>query len=91
MLLQLSNFLFTPRQLLGYIGGSVLLRFLNRPDFRSLEITVLVRSHEKAEKLRTLGVNAVVGSHSDLPLLEKLASEADVVIAMVIIPPEPQS
>jgi hypothetical protein len=31
-----------------------------------------------------LGVNAVVGSHSDLQLMEKLASEADVVIAMVI-------
>jgi Trk K+ transport system NAD-binding subunit len=67
----------------GYIGGSVLLRFLNRPDVSSLNLTALVRSQEKAEELKSLGVNAVVGSHSDLPLMEKLASEADVVLAMV--------
>jgi len=66
----------------GYIGGSVLLRFLNHPNTTSFDITALVRSPEKAEKLKTLGVNAVVGSHSDSPLVETLASEADFVIAM---------
>ncbi|KAF5382083.1 hypothetical protein D9615_004318 [Tricholomella constricta] len=65
----------------GYIGGSVLTRFLNRSDIASLNITALVRSPEKAEKLKALGVNAVVGSHSDSALVEKLASEADVVLS----------
>ncbi|KAF8066913.1 hypothetical protein FPV67DRAFT_1215028 [Lyophyllum atratum] len=65
----------------GYIGGSVLSRFLERPDIASLNITALVRSPEKAEKLKALGVNAVIGSHDDSALVEKLASEADVVIS----------
>lgn len=68
----------------GYIGGSVLsrfLRFLKYPDAGSFNITVLVRSPEKAEKLKVFGVNPVVGSHSDTPLVEKLTAQADVVIA----------
>jgi D-arabinose 1-dehydrogenase-like Zn-dependent alcohol dehydrogenase len=56
---------------------------LNHPNAASFHITVLVRAAEKAEKLKTLGVNAVIGSHTDTTLVEKLASEADVVIAMV--------
>ncbi|KAG5652022.1 hypothetical protein H0H81_006575 [Sphagnurus paluster] len=64
----------------GYIGGTILLRFLNRPDFDSLHITSLVRSAEKAEKLNNLGITVSVGSLEDFALLEKLASEADVVI-----------
>lgn len=66
----------------GYIGGTVLERFLNRPDAGDFEFTALVRSPEKAEKFKTFGVNAVVGSLSDLDLLEKLVSEADLTIAM---------
>ncbi|KAG6901123.1 hypothetical protein C0995_000372 [Termitomyces sp. Mi166 len=66
----------------GYIGGSVLNRFLNRPDAASLNFTALVRSAEKAEKFQQLGVNAVVGSHTDVALVEKLASEADVVLSI---------
>ncbi|RDB19487.1 Uncharacterized protein C2A9.02 [Hypsizygus marmoreus] len=75
-----SNILLTGAT--GYLGGSVLIRLLNHPDIASVNITALVRSPEKAEKLKPLGVNAVLGSHSDLALLEKLASESDVVIAM---------
>ena len=67
----------------GYIGGSVLLRFLKHPDASSINITVLVRSPEKAEKLKAFGVNPVVGSHSDTPLVEELTAQADVVIAAV--------
>ncbi|KAF7316453.1 hypothetical protein MIND_00164300 [Mycena indigotica] len=67
----------------GYIGGSVLDRFLARPDADNFEFTVLVRDPKKAEKFKTLGVDAVVGSHSDAPLMAKLSSEADVVIATV--------
>ncbi|KAF7348993.1 hypothetical protein MVEN_01420300 [Mycena venus] len=65
----------------GYIGGSVLARFLLHPKADTFQFTVLVRDPKKAEKFKDLGVNAVVGSHSDAPLVEKLASEADVVIA----------
>ncbi|KAF7325704.1 hypothetical protein MKEN_00420600 [Mycena kentingensis (nom. inval.)] len=65
----------------GFIGGSVLNRFLARPDASSFEFTVLVRDPKKADKFRTLGINAIVGSHSDAPVMEKAASEANVVIA----------
>lgn len=61
----------------------MLLRFLKHPDVASFNITVLVRSPEKAENLRAFGVNPVVGSHSDAPLVEKLTGQADVVIATV--------
>ncbi|KAG6820934.1 hypothetical protein H0H93_009170 [Arthromyces matolae] len=66
----------------GYIGGSVLARFLDRSDASALYITALVRSPEKAEKLNKLGVHAVVGSHVNSSLVEKLASEADVVLSI---------
>lgn len=58
--------------------------FLNRPDASEIDIVAIVRSPEKAKKLRDdFGVETVVGSFSDLPLIEKLASEANVTIAMV--------
>lgn len=63
----------------------MLSRFLKHPNAASFNISALVRSPEKAEKLKNLGVNSVVGSYSDLALLEKLSAEADVVIAMVRI------
>lgn len=42
-----------------------------------------MRVSEKAEKLRALGINAVVGSHSEPSLMENLGAENDVVIAVV--------
>ncbi|KAJ7315727.1 NAD(P)-binding protein [Mycena albidolilacea] len=74
-----TNFFLTGAT--GYIGGSVLARFLAHPHAGMFQFTVLVRDHNKAEKLKELGVNAVVGSHTDAALVERLASEADVVIA----------
>ncbi|TFK72947.1 NAD-binding protein [Pluteus cervinus] len=64
----------------GYIGGSILNRFLERPDAASFKITALVRSPEKAVKLQALGVNAVVGSHGQLDLVEELASQSEYAI-----------
>ena len=61
----------------------MLLRFLKHPNAASFNITVLVRSPEKAQKLKAFGVNPVVGSHSDVALVEKLTTKADVVIATV--------
>ncbi|KAJ7796950.1 NAD-binding protein [Mycena olivaceomarginata] len=75
-----TNFFLTGAT--GYVGGSVLARFLAHPHADSFQFTVLVRDPKKAEKFKDLGVKAVVGSHSDAQLVEKLASEADVVIAM---------
>ncbi|KAJ7104365.1 NAD-binding protein [Mycena belliarum] len=66
----------------GYIGGSVLTRFLAHPHADTFQFTAIVRDSQKAAKFEELGVHAVVGSHSDAHLVEKLASEADVVIAM---------
>ncbi|KAF7318825.1 hypothetical protein HMN09_00217800 [Mycena chlorophos] len=65
----------------GYIGGTILDRFLKRPDVDAFEWTVIVRDPKKAEIFRTFHVNVVEGSHADAQLMEKLASEADAVIA----------
>lgn len=69
------NLLFTGAT--GYIGSSVVSAFLDHPDRANITITALIRNAEKAEKLKTYGINAVVGDHTDAALFEKLASEAD--------------
>ncbi|KAJ7625818.1 hypothetical protein FB45DRAFT_836098 [Roridomyces roridus] len=67
----------------GYIGGAVLARFLKDSNVASFHFTVLVRNPEKAAKFNEIaGVTAVVGSLNDVPLVTKLASEADVVVAI---------
>lgn len=67
----------------GYIGGSVLDRLLKHPNAENFRFTTLVRDSGKAEKLKSIGINAVIGSHSDLPVLENLSSKADVVFSLV--------
>ncbi|KAJ3516695.1 hypothetical protein NLJ89_g967 [Agrocybe chaxingu] len=69
----------------GYIGGSVLSRLLKHKDAASFHITALVRSTEKAEKIKTLGVETIIGSYTDedLTFLKEAASKADVVITAV--------
>jgi len=69
----------------GYIGGSVLTRLLKHSDRSNFNITALVRSAEKGEKLKSLGVDAIVlGSYTDenLGFLTEAASHADVVFAI---------
>ncbi|KAJ8087883.1 hypothetical protein PM082_006739 [Marasmius tenuissimus] len=68
----------------GYIGGSVLSRLLSVPNAHSkYEFRAIVRNADKAKILEEkFGVKAIVGSHSDQGLMEKEASEADVVLAM---------
>ncbi|KAK2464545.1 hypothetical protein APHAL10511_003403 [Amanita phalloides] len=65
----------------GYIGSSAVSAFLDHPKRDTFEITALVRSAEKGEKLKQFGINPIIGSHLDGPLFEKLASETDVLIA----------
>ncbi|KAF9524906.1 hypothetical protein CPB83DRAFT_860441 [Crepidotus variabilis] len=66
----------------GYIGGSVYSHLSKYSGFSSLEITVILRSADKADNLKKLGINAVVGAHDDVQVMESLAAEADVVIAI---------
>ncbi|KAF7351967.1 NmrA domain-containing protein [Mycena venus] len=67
----------------GYIGGPILSRFLERDD-SNLNISALVRSPEKADKLRSLNarLNIISGSHNDAELVEKIVSDADVVFSL---------
>ncbi|KIY72097.1 NAD(P)-binding protein [Cylindrobasidium torrendii FP15055 ss-10] len=64
----------------GYLGGSVLTRLL---DYPKLSLTALVRSAEKAQKIRDLklGVRVVEGSPStDAALLVELMADVDILI-----------
>ncbi|KAJ6458585.1 hypothetical protein C8R47DRAFT_1245170 [Mycena vitilis] len=67
----------------GYIGGPILSRFIERND-PDLNIAALVRSPEKAEKLRALNLRLkiVSGSQDDAELVERIATDADVVFSM---------
>ncbi|TFK27486.1 NAD(P)-binding protein [Coprinopsis marcescibilis] len=67
----------------GYIGGGVVNVLIRHPDFSSFEVVTLVRSEDKAKKLRTLGLKPIIGGYGDLELLTKAAAEADIVITMV--------
>jgi len=69
----------------GYIGGSVLDRLLGHPKAASFKIKALVRSPEKARWLSNLGVDIILGSHSDIAKIKKAASKSDVVFACVCI------
>ncbi|KAF9479340.1 NAD(P)-binding protein [Pholiota conissans] len=68
----------------GYVGGSVISRLLKHPQAASFEITALLRSAEKAEKLHPLGIKTVLGSYTDkdLGFLTKASANADVVFAI---------
>jgi nucleoside-diphosphate-sugar epimerase len=66
----------------GYIGGSVLQRLLVHPDSHKFRFTAVIRAEAKAPKFGALGVNTVIGSHSDSDLMRKLAAKADIVFAI---------
>ncbi|KAJ7206667.1 hypothetical protein GGX14DRAFT_457394 [Mycena pura] len=67
----------------GYIGGPILSRLIEHDD-PHVRITALVRSPEKATKLKALNVHVdvVAGSHDDAPLVEELAANADVIFSL---------
>ncbi|THU92346.1 NAD(P)-binding protein [Dendrothele bispora CBS 962.96] len=66
----------------GYIGGSVLSRLLQRADFASFDIRVVVRSPEKAKKLEDFGFKSIIGSITDEALMVEAVSDVDVVLAL---------
>lgn len=62
----------------GYIGGSVLVELRRRhPDFH---FTALVRNPKDNAAVVALAVNVVNGSHQELDLIERLASEHDITV-----------
>ena len=62
----------------------MLARLLAHPNASNFEITVIVRSEEKAKKLEKLGVKAVVGSFKkDLDVTEKLSEQSHIVFNCV--------
>ena len=63
----------------------MLSRLLVHPSANTFDITAIVRSPEKAEKLKAFGVTPVVGSLKDLALVEDLTSRAHVVFSLVRI------
>ncbi|KAI0303684.1 hypothetical protein B0F90DRAFT_1708142 [Multifurca ochricompacta] len=64
----------------GYIGGSVLQRLLDHPKRDTFEITALVRSVDKADRLNALGVNTSVASLSDHEKISEFVAASNVVI-----------
>ncbi|TFK45846.1 NAD(P)-binding protein [Heliocybe sulcata] len=69
----------------GYIGGTILKRLLQHGNAASFDISVLVRSADKAEKFKALGVKAVIGTYSDEDVLFESARKADIVFQNVEI------
>lgn len=69
----------------GYIGGSILAKLLNHPSASIFDITVLVRSPEKAKvfEQKYPSIKAVVGSTNEEEKLSQLASEAHYVFSAV--------
>jgi len=69
----------------GYIGGTVLSRLLTHPSAPSFKITALVRSPEKAAKLRSAAnnISTVVGSLSEEAKVSEATEGADVVFSTV--------
>lgn len=66
----------------GYIGGDALYQLHQRyPDF---EYALLIRSEDKATKVRTVYPNAriVIGGNDDSEVLEREAAWADIVVRM---------
>ncbi|GBE86901.1 NAD-P-binding protein [Sparassis crispa] len=67
----------------GYVGGAVLTRLLAHPSAKTLDITVFLRSAEKAKLLESsFGVRTVVGTIAELDKLEAQAAAAHVVFSI---------
>ncbi|KAF8951044.1 hypothetical protein CPC16_009587 [Podila verticillata] len=65
----------------GYIGSTVMDLLLKESAKSRHTFRALVRSPEKAEDVRSIGIEPVLGSLDDSELLEKEASHADIVLS----------
>ncbi|KAI5475592.1 NAD(P)-binding protein [Pseudohyphozyma bogoriensis] len=66
----------------GYIGGTVLTDLLK--SHRPSGITALVRTPAQSTLLQPLGINTVLGSMEDVPLLRVLVARAGVVLNFAV-------
>ena len=64
----------------GYVGGSILSHLQSSSSSSAYSFSALVRDDKRAETLRSLKVEPVIGSFSDLPLLTAAAANADIVV-----------
>lgn len=60
----------------GYIGGSVAAALISAGH----DVSGLVRSHAKADKVRALGIKPIIGTLDDAAILQEGADGADVVV-----------
>jgi len=63
----------------GYIGGTALAHITQHPKRSDYEITIHLRSAEKAKGFEKLGFKTALGSLNDVADLEKLTAESDIV------------
>lgn len=64
----------------GYVGGSILSHLQSASSSSAYSFSALVHDNQRAEQLRSLNVEPVIGSFSDVPLLTAAATDADIVI-----------
>jgi len=67
----------------GYIGGSALAHLIQHPKRAEYDITIHLRSAEKAKVFEKLGFKTVLGSLNDVADLEKFAAGSDIVFQTV--------
>lgn len=67
----------------GYLGGSTLLRLLKHPKRDNFDISILLRATSKAQAFQSYVIKTVIGSLTDYDILEREASQADVVFQSV--------
>ena len=65
------------------MGGTVLAHLIKHPKRSDYEITIHLRSAEKAKGFEKLGFKTAIGSLDDVEDLEKLAAESDIVFQTV--------
>ena len=67
----------------GYVGGSVLANLIQNTRRANYEITILLRSAEKAKAFEELGFKTALGSLDDIADLEKFTAGSDIVFQTV--------
>ena len=65
------------------MGGTVLAHLIKHPKRSDYEITIHLRSAEKAKGFEKLGFKTAIGSLDDVADVEKLAAESDIVFQTV--------
>ena len=67
----------------GYVGGCALAHLIQHSKWAEYEITIHLRSTEKARAFEKLGFKTVIGSLDDVVDLEKLVAQSDIIFQIV--------